>query len=310
MDAAIVTENLSKSYPGKVALRGVNLRVRSNTIHGFLGPNGAGKSTTMNILSGLIRQTEGQVYILGKETLRNSFFVRENLGFLPELPPLYGEMRVEDFLFFRASLYFSSKKSVVRQVGFVLEKIGLEKERKRTIDHLSKGFKQRVGIASALIFNPSILILDEPASGLDPTSIREIRQLMLSLKEEHTIMFSSHQLGEVAHVCDEISIIKDGRLILNDSFKKVQEQFSQSNPLEVLVRGEREALTRSLESFGTYEVIDKSDGLALMRFSSIESFQMRADICRQLVENKVEVFEMRQVSSNLEDIFMGLMEDQ
>lgn len=308
MSTPIATENLVKSYPGKMALKGVDLQIQSNTIHGFLGPNGAGKSTAMNIISGLMKQTRGQVYILGKEISKNSFFVRENLGFLPETPSLYGDMKVEDFLFFRASLYFSSKKIIQKQIDFVLEKIGLNEVKKRSIGHLSKGFKQRVGIASALIFDPPILILDEPISGLDPSSIREIRQLMTSLKTDHTIMFSSHQLGEVAHICDEISIIKEGKLILSDSFKKVQEKFSQKNPLEVLVRGERDILNRSLEGFEYNEIVDRNDDLQLIKFSSVKSFQTRADICRRLVENGVDVFEIRQVSSQLEDIFVDLVE--
>ena len=193
---AIVTENLRKTYPGKIALAGLNLAVKAHTIHGFLGPNGAGKSTTMNILSCLIRQTSGVAYIMGQNTLKHPLSVKKHLGFLPEVPPLYADMTVADFLLFRAQLYRMPKAEARQRVATVMGKVSLEEVSSRLIDHLSKGLKQRVGIASALISHPSILILDEPAAGLDPKSIREVRELILTLKQEHTVMLSSHQLGE------------------------------------------------------------------------------------------------------------------
>ena len=307
---AIVTENLQKTYPGKEALKGLDLAIGANTIHGFLGPNGAGKSTTMNILSCLMKQTGGKAYIRGKDTLENPSWVKENLGFLPEVPPLYSDMTVTDFLFFRARLYQMSKAEAAKQVAVVVEKMSLEEVKNRLIDHLSKGFKQRVGIASALISNPPILILDEPAAGLDPKSIKEIRELILALREGHTVMLSSHHLGEVGQLCDEITIIKDGKLILSDSFHQIQKQFSRKKPLKILVRGEQKDLACALEGFGEYKIISQENQMLQITISSPEASQHKPIICRRLVENQVEVFEMKQVTTNLEEIFMDLIEDQ
>ena len=306
---AIVAENLFKTYPGKEALKGLDLAIRQHTIHGFLGPNGAGKSTTMNILSCLIKQTAGKAYILGKETLEHPFFVKENLGLLPEIPPLYGEMKVRDFLEFRAALYGMSKGEALRGTDQVMEKMNLQEVKDRLIDHLSKGYKQRVGMASALIFNPPVLILDEPAAGLDPRSIREIRQLMGDLRHEHTVMFSSHHLGEVGQICDEITIIKEGKLVLSDSFAKVQKRFSQKNPLEIIVQGQAQALQEALKEFDDYEIVPHHDKMKII-VSSPKMVGQRSMICRRLVENQVDVFEMKQTSTKLEDIFIDLVESQ
>ena len=306
---AIVAENLLKTYPGKAALQGLDLAIRQNTIHGFLGPNGAGKSTTMNILSCLIKQTAGKAYILGKETLENPLFVKENLGFLPEVPPLYTDMTVVDFLLFRARLYQMSKAEAAKQTAEVMEKMNLKAVKGRLIDHLSKGQKQRAAIASALIFNPPVLILDEPAAGLDPKSIREIRQLISDLRHDHTVMLSSHHLEEVGQLCDEITIIKDGKLILSDSFAQVQKRFSQKKPLEITVRGEDHALKKALKEFGQYQMIPYNDKIKVV-VSAPSVVEQRAVICRRLIENQVDVFEMKQTSTNLEEIFIDLVEGQ
>ena len=307
---AIVAENLRKTYPGKVALEGLNLTIRSHSIHGFLGPNGAGKSTTMNILSCLVRQTAGKAYILGKETLENSLFVKENLGFLPEVPPLYTEMKVGDFLHFQAGLYGISGAQAQGRVAQVVEKMNLGEVRERLIDHLSKGFKQRVGIAAALICNPPVLILDEPAAGLDPESIREIRQLLWGLREQHTVMLSSHHLGEVEQLCDEMTIIKDGQLVLSDSFERVQKRFSQKNPLLVTVRGRSEQLARALEGMGDYQVDSQGEeGRQVVSVYASDVDRLRPQICQRLVENGVEVFELVRAPTNLEDIFIDLVGD-
>ena len=305
---AIVAENLRKTYPGKVALEGLNLAIKRHSIHGFLGPNGAGKSTTMNILSCLVRQTEGRAYILGKETLENSLFVKENLGFLPEVPPLYGEMKVGDFLRFQAGLYQMSGAQAMGRAAQVVEKMKLKDVENRLIDHLSKGFKQRVGIAAALICDPPVLILDEPAAGLDPESIREIRGLLLGLREQHTVMLSSHHLGEVEQLCDEMTIIKDGQLVLSDSFDKVQKRFSQKNPLLVTVKGGAREIACALEGLGHYETNARGEeGQQVLSVYADDIDQLRPLICQRLVENGVEVFEMVRASVGLEDIFIDLV---
>ncbi|MCY4643183.1 MAG: ABC transporter ATP-binding protein [Bacteriovoracales bacterium] len=307
---AIVADNLTKTYPGKTALKNFNLSISPNTIHGFLGPNGAGKSTTMNILSGLIKQTEGKAYIMGKETLENSFFVRRNLGFLPEIPPLYGDMTVKDFLLFRARLYFTSKPKAKGQVDKALEKMNLKEVERRLIDHLSKGFKQRVGMASALIFDPPVLILDEPAVGLDPKSIVEIRKLISDLREGHTVMFSSHHLGEVEQLCDEITVIRDGRLVLSDSYGRVKKRFAQKKPFEILVKGEDQVLAKALDGYGDYRIVRQEDQKKTIVISPSQEEELAPRLCRRLVENGVDIFEMKRGETDLEEIFIDLMEKQ
>ena len=305
----MITEDLTKLYPGKkrAALDQFCLSVKAHTIHAFLGPNGAGKTTTMNILSGLLRQTAGRAFLLGKETTQNWLFVRENLGFLAERPALYSEMRVGDFLYFRARLHGLSRREARLRVGSVAEKLKLQELQGSWIEHLSKGFVQRVGVASALIANPKVLILDEPAAGLDPASIRQMRNLLLDLKQNHTILFSSHQLGEVAQVCDDITIIKDGKLVISDSFKRVQQEFSKRSPLQLVLRGDPAGIQSILSEFGEVKIASHPGGEQWVQLYGTSIDEFRGAICRNLVMGQVEVLEIKRAAADLESIFMDLV---
>ena len=214
MSLAIHLKNITKEYPGIKALNGIDLKVKRGTIHGFLGPNGAGKSTAMNIIAGLTPPSSGEVYIDGEAVLEDDSIAKAKIGLLPEHPPLYLNMRVEDYLNFCQEINGGRD---VEDCQRVIARCGLACVKGRLIGNLSKGFRQRVGIAQSLVFGAKIIILDEPTVGLDPNAIAEVRELILELKADHTILLSTHQLHEVARICDEITIINDGKIIKTGS---------------------------------------------------------------------------------------------
>lgn len=214
---ALEVINLTKEFHSKFAIKDINFSIDENTVHGFIGPNGAGKTTTMSILSGLLQETSGEVKFFGKKiTAKERSKYPQKIGHLPEIPPLYVDMTVEKFLYFITEIHNVPKAKCWEAVDRSVVKTGLEEVRKRRIGNLSKGYKQRVGIAHAICFNPQLLILDEPVSGLDPHSIIEIRKLILDLKEDHTILLSSHRLNEISLCCDDITIINNGKILLTE----------------------------------------------------------------------------------------------
>lgn len=223
MSLAIHLKNISKEYPGIKALDEIELKVKKGTIHGFLGPNGAGKSTAMNIIAGLTPPSSGEVLIEGESSISNPKIAKEKIGILPEHPPLYLNMKVVDYLKFCQEINGKENMEFLTQV---MAKCGLESVKGRLIGNLSKGFRQRVGIAQSLVFGAQIIILDEPTVGLDPNAIAEVRDLITELKKEHTVLLSTHQLHEVAKICDEITIISGGKVIKTGSLLEVQNEFS------------------------------------------------------------------------------------
>lgn len=233
MTLAIELKNVTKEYPGVCALDGVDLSVKRGSIHGFLGPNGAGKSTTMNIIAGLIPPTSGKVSVGGVDALNNEKVLRSTIGILPENPPLYMNMLVKDYLIFCQRINMKSSQESY-SVDSIIEKCGLKDVANRLIGNLSKGFKQRVGMAQALVYGAKTIILDEPTVGLDPNAISEMRNLILELKKEHTILLSTHQLHEVARICDEITIIDKGKILKTGTLAEVQSEFSSVKTYELI----------------------------------------------------------------------------
>ena len=195
---------------------------------GFLGPNGAGKTTTMKIITGYMVPTSGEVKIDGEDILENPLKTKKKIGYLPEVPPIYSDMYVEDYLYYVARLKSCPKEKVKSQVDSVVEKVALQEVRHRLIQNISKGFKQRVGLAQALISDPEILILDEPTIGLDPNQVLEIRNLIAQLRGQHTIILSTHILSEVQASCDRVIIIKEGKMVTQESLSSLREKQSQS----------------------------------------------------------------------------------
>ncbi len=222
----IEVRDLSKRYGDRAAIQSLNFTVRKGEVVGFLGPNGAGKSTTMKILTGYMAPTSGEVKVAGLDVFEDPIGVKRRIGYLPETPPVYFDMHVKDYLIFVANLKGVDRAKVGQMANTALEKTGLQDVRNRLIGNLSKGFRQRVGLAQALVADPEILILDEPTVGLDPKQMSEIRQLILQLKGQHTIVLSTHILSEVQASCDKVIIINQGKIVAEDSLADLTRRMS------------------------------------------------------------------------------------
>lgn len=300
---AILLENISKYYPGVQALTEINLQVKKGSIHGFLGPNGAGKTTTMKIISGLIPPTHGKVSIHGR------------LGYLPDVPPLYRHMSVREFLAFVYDIQMLDqevssdyKNHKEQNLENVLHKTGLKEVQDRVIEHLSKGYQQRVGIAEALVHNPDVIILDEPTVGLDPVAIKDIRDLIKSLKKDHTILFSTHLLHEVEILCDDISIISQGKILLTGPIQKIKQQFQGTFQVkaEVLRFSEIDAVNlKKMARLDDLRIEQGSEGVELYCYSSLDT---REAISKYLVECNSGLIGFSMIDTKLEDIFKLTMQ--
>ena len=230
----IEVKNLTKRYGQNLALDRVSFKIEEGTIVGFLGPNGAGKSTAMNIITGYLSATSGEVTVSGKNTLEEPGEVKKMIGYLPELPPLYMDMTVKEYLYF---MYELKKAKLPREqhIQEICRLVKIENVFNRLIANLSKGYKQRVGIAQALIGNPPVLILDEPTVGLDPKQVVEIRDLVRHLAKDHTVILSSHILSEIRAVCDHVLIIRKGRFVVCDTPEDLEEKLSSGSSLEITI---------------------------------------------------------------------------
>ena len=233
----ISIQNVMKQYGQHTALKGINLEVRKGEILGFLGPNGAGKTTTMNIITGYISATEGTVKIDGVDILENPLEAKKKIGYLPEIPPLYIDMTVDEYLLFVSKIKKVDKSKRNEQIERILEVVKIKDVRNRIIKNLSKGYKQRVGLAQAIMGSPEVLILDEPTVGLDPKQIIEIRNLITELGKEHTIILSSHILSEVSAVCDRVIIINKGEIVAEGTPSELSKRLSYSNKLSLRIKG-------------------------------------------------------------------------
>lgn len=296
----IELNKVSKSYPGTVALKEISLKVSKGSIHGLLGPNGAGKTTTMNIIAGLTTPTSGEVIIHGN-----------GVGLLPENPPLYLNMKVGEFLTFVAEINGVVKPVLKNQVMDIIKKCGLSEVEGRIIGNLSKGFKQRVGIASTLVFNPEIIILDEPTVGLDPFSIMEIRELIMSLKKDHTILLSTHQLHEANLVCSDITIISKGSILQSGPIAEIQKAFRPRQVVKALVRDwkiiDSDEILKEVREFFPCENIEiesKNDQSTELRFLSPTNDDFRPIISNYLMKKNVGLLKFEEEAMDLEEIFM------
>lgn len=308
----IEVTNLTKKYGDHVAVNHLSFRVEKGQIYGFLGPNGAGKSTTMNMITGYLAPTEGTVTIDGKDILKDAEEAKKRIGYLPELPPLYMEMTVEEYLLFAAQLKKIPKAQQKEQMDYVMEMTQITDMRKRLIRNLSKGYKQRVGLAQAILGNPEVIILDEPSVGLDPKQIIEMRDLIRRLGEEHTIILSSHILSEVSAVCDHVMIIAKGQLVASDSPEALQKLMTGAKEIDLTVKGEYEALRAVLEQIPEIDTIEDRgirEGLSRVRITTKENADVRESVFYALAEAKMPIMELGHSEKSLEDIFLELTQD-
>jgi ABC-2 type transport system ATP-binding protein len=243
----IDVSNLTKSYPGVLAVDALSFKVEKGQIVGFLGPNGAGKSTTMRILTCFLAPTSGSAKLAGFDVVEQSMQVRRRVGYLPESNALYTEMRVEEYLMFRARLRDIPKAERSVRVGEVLDKVRLSDRRRSIIAHLSKGLRQRVGLADAILHRPEIVILDEPTIGLDPTQVREVRELIRGVGESHTVLLSSHILSEVEKVCGRVLILNQGRLVESGTPEEIANRLMKTGRVRLEIRGDGRAIKAALE---------------------------------------------------------------
>jgi len=311
----IEVERLTKHYGPVTAIRDVSFSVAPGQIVGFLGPNGAGKSTTMRILSCFMPASSGSARVAGYDVFRESLEVRRRIGYLPENVPLYSEMRVGPYLEFVAEVKGVSRSDRRRRVADVMDRCRVADVQNRLIGTLSKGYRQRVGLAQAIVSDPEVLILDEPTIGLDPRQITEIRSLIKSLAGQHTVILSSHILSEVAATCERVLIINQGRIVADDTPQRLTEGFGRDRGLEIemLVRGEAdlvdiEAKLRAVA--GVDGVVVTSEGEQLWRaVVSGRGAGLREELTRAAVEAGLGVREVHARKLTLEDVFLSLTTD-
>ena len=309
----IEVTNLTKKYGDHIAVDHLSFRVEKGQIYGFLGPNGAGKSTTMNIITGYLAATEGTVTIDGKDVQKDPEEAKRAIGYLPELPPLYVDMTVREYLDFVAELKKVPKKERKQQIDEVMEMTQITDMQQRLIRNLSKGYRQRVGLAQAILGYPEVIILDEPTVGLDPKQIIEIRDLIRKLGENHTVILSSHILSEVSAVCDHIMIIAHGKLVASDSPENLQKLMSGSMELNLEVKGSAAAVKSALQEISQIDRIEEnteaSKNIAKLKVISKENADIREQVFYALADAKLPILEMTHAEKSLEDIFLELTED-
>ena len=304
----IEVKNLTKRYGNHLAVDHLNFTVESGKIYGFLGPNGAGKSTTMNIMTGYLGATEGQVLIDGHDILKEPEEAKKNIGYLPEIPPLYMEMTVREYLEFAAELKGIKKDKRESQIEEVIRLAKLRDVENRLIQNLSKGYKQRVGLAQAVLGFPEIIILDEPTVGLDPKQIIEIRELIRHLGEKHTVILSSHILPEISAVCDHVFIISKGKLVASDSTENLVNLMSGAQEIELTVRtgaGEAAGYLQGEENIARVEQADHDK----IRIYAKKGADVREEVFRQMAEHNIPVLEMKTVTKSLEDVFLEITQE-
>ncbi|MGN0403547.1 MAG: ABC transporter ATP-binding protein [Acetatifactor sp.] len=309
----IEVTDLTKKYGDNIAVDHLSFKVEKGQIYGFLGPNGAGKSTTMNIITGYLAATEGTVTIDGKDIQKEPEEVKRKIGYLPELPPLYMDMTVEEYLMFAAELKKVPANARRQQVEEVMERTGVSNMRNRLIRNLSKGYKQRVGLSQAILGDPQVLILDEPSVGLDPKQIIEMRDLILKLGENHTVILSSHILSEISAICDHVIIIAHGRLIANDTTEGLQKRLEDLSELELTVRGEYGQVRDVLEKIDEIKTVEQigsaEDNCVLVKVISREKQDIREKVFFALAEAGIPLREMISKKKSLEEIFLELTQE-
>lgn len=312
----IEVEQLSKVYGTAAAIEDVTFAVEPGEILGFLGPNGAGKTTTMRILSGYLPATSGTAKVAGYEVHENSIAVRQRIGYLPETPPLYTEMTVEGFLHFVARIKGVNAGNRVQNVDAALEKTGLGDRRKTLIRKLSKGYRQRVGIAQAIVHDPPVIILDEPTVGLDPRQIIEVRNLIKNLAGNHTVILSTHILPEVSMTCSRVAIIKNGRIVATNSPEGLMAQLTGGSGYEVEVEGD-ESLLR--EQVGGVKGVKGVEGVKAELPEGRKRLKVMAEagvevsgreLAGAIVGAGLGLHEMRRVQASLEDVFLQLTTEE
>lgn len=311
----IEVKNLVKDYGGHLAVDHLSFTIHDGQIYGFLGPNGAGKSTTMNMMTGYIGATEGDVFINGHNILEDPEEAKKCIGYLPELPPLYADMTVQEQLMFAAELKKIPKKERSQSVQEVMELAKLNDVKGRLIRNLSKGYRQRVGLAQAVLGFPPVIILDEPTVGLDPKQIIEIRDTIRELGQNHTVILSSHILSEVSAVCDHIMIINKGKLIASDTPENLERQMTDASGMELLIKAAKEQILNILSPIPRIVNVSVEEsgeeGIQKVSFGidgeeTDEETDIRETIFFAFADEKLPILSMQSAKASLEEVFLEL----
>ncbi len=305
----IEVKNLTRYYGQKPAIQGVTFNVEKGEVLGFLGPNAAGKTTTMRILTCYMPATDGTAKVAGFDVFEQSMEVRRRIGYLPENPPLYPEMTVEGYLKFVGKIKGVDSRDLKRRVEEVMDKTNIGNVRKTIIGKLSKGYRQRVGLAQALVHDPEVLILDEPTVGLDPKQIIDVRQLIKSLGGDHTIILSTHILPEVSQTCNRVVIINEGRVVAEDTPENLTRRLQGNEKIYLEVEGPAEAVETELKKLPVVSMVQRekeADGRIGFVVESIPNEDIRKELAKTVVQNGWGLFEMRPVGMSLEEVFLRL----
>ena len=300
----IEVKNLSKNYGDRAAIRSLNFKIEKGDVVGLLGPNGAGKSTTMKILTGYMSPSSGTALVGGVDVFEQPLEVKKKIGYLPETPPLYLDMVVEDYLGYVAQLKKVPQVQIKKNIEKSLIKTQLLSVRKRLIRNLSKGFKQRVGIAQALVSDPEILVLDEPTVGLDPKQVAEIRQLINELKGSHTIILSTHILSEVQATCNKVIIIHQGQIVAQDSIEQIEKAHQSQNHVQVQIKTEGDFAEQVKKIAGVDKVDKISNGRFHVHFQGENN--VIENIAQLIVNQSYGLQEISLQKNQLEDVFLKL----
>ena len=308
----IEVKNVTKKYPNIKAVDNINFTIKDGEVVGFLGPNGAGKTTTMNMITGFIEPTEGQIIINGFYIVKKSKKAKKQIGYMPEGVPLYTELTAREFVNYMAELKDVKAKERKEAVEKAIEETGLKDVQNKLIKNLSRGYKQRVSMAGALVGNPEVIILDEPTVGLDPKQITEIRSLIKELGKKHTVILSSHILSEVSQICERVIIINHGKIVAIDTPENLENKTKEKNTILVTVEDKNEKMKNLKEEVKEIEEIklvkDNEDGTKQYAVTSADKVDLRKKIFEILPKQDITIFELKKDESTLEDAFIKLID--
>ena len=308
----IEVKNVTKKYPNIEAVDNINFTIKDGEVVGFLGPNGAGKTTTMNMITGFIEPTEGQIIINGFDIVKKSKKAKKQIGYMPEGVPLYTELTAREFVNYMAELKDVKAKERKEAVEKAIEETGLKDVQNKLIKNLSRGYKQRVSMAGALVGNPEVIILDEPTVGLDPKQITEIRSLIKELGKKHTVILSSHILSEVSQICERVIIINHGKIVAIDTPENLENKTKEKNTILVTVEDKNEKMKNLKEEVKEIEEIklvkDNEDGTKQYAVTSADKVDLRKKIFEILPKQDITIFELKKDESTLEDAYIKLID--
>lgn len=310
----IKVENVTKKYGGHVAVNNISFTINDGEIVGFLGPNGAGKTTTMNMITGFIETSSGNIEINGYDVSKKARKAKREIGYMPETTPLYNDLTPKEFVSYMAELKGVPNKTKKEEVQKILKEVNIEEVQNKLIRNLSRGYKQRVSLAGALVGNPKVLILDEPTVGLDPKQVIQIRNLIKSLGKDHTIILSSHILSEISQICEKVIIINKGNIVAIDTPANLENKVKEENALLVTIEDKQEKVeevVKNIKDIKTIKLIKKlPDGTKQYSIVAKEDTDIRKQIFEIFAKNEITIFELKKSEATLEEAFINLIDKE